>query len=141
VTTERLELSIEVSDDRILWSEVPFKWKPGDVMAAPHFVAPYQPRLDWQMWFAALHPGFVPQRDADPRYGMAWFGPFLAALLDHRPEVWALMGEPPLPVANIRAIRVAQYRYHFTTTEERKQTGAWWRRERLGWFSPEFVKK
>ena len=141
MTTERMELVVEVSDDRILWSEVPFKWKPGDVKMAPRFVAPYQPRLDWQMWFAALHPGFVPQRDADPRYGMAWFGPFLGALLEQRPAVWDLLGEPPFPIKDIRAIRVVQYRYHFTTPAERQATGAWWKREQVGMFSPEFVRR
>ncbi len=141
MTTERLELGVEVSEDRLLWSEVPFKWKPGDVHAMPRFVAPHQPRLDWQMWFAALHPGFSPERDADPRYGMAWFGSFLSALLEGRPEVWKLVGEPPASVADLRSIRVVLYRYHFTTEEERKATGAWWKRERLGLFSPEFVKK
>ncbi|MDB6117019.1 MAG: hypothetical protein JWO08_800 [Verrucomicrobiaceae bacterium] len=141
MTTERLELSVEVTEDLLLWRELPFKWKPGDVMQAPRFVAPYQPRLDWQMWFAALHPGFVPQRDMDPRSGLQWFGAFLSALLEQRQPVWDLLGEPPFPIDNIRAIRVVQYRYHFTTPEERKATGGWWKREKVGMFSGEFSRR
>ena len=141
MTTERLELSLEVSDDLLLWSEVPFKWKPGDVMQAPRFAAPYQPRLDWQMWFAALYANFVPQRDMDPRSGLSWMGAFLSALLEGRQPVWDLLGDPPFPLERLRAVRVVQYRYHFTTPEERKSGGAWWKRERLGMFSPEFTRR
>lgn len=141
MTTERMELSVQVTDDLFLWQELPFKWKPGDVMLAPRFVAPYQPRLDWQMWFAALYPNFMPQRDMDPRSGLSWFGAFLSALLEQRQPVWDLLGEPPFPISRIRAIRVVQYRYHFTTPEERKNTGAWWKREKVGMFSEEFTKR
>ena len=141
MTTERLELIVQVTDDMLLWHEVPFKWKPGDEKRCPGFVAPYQPRLDWQMWFAALYPNFVPQRDMDPRSGLYWFGSFLSAVMDGRPSVWKLLGEPPFPVENIRAIRVMQRRYHFTTPEERKADGAWWKWERIGLFSPEMRKR
>ena len=140
MTTERMELNVQVTDDMLLWHDVPFKWKPGDEFKAPCIVAPYQPRLDWQMWFAALYPSFVPQRDQDPRSGLSWFGPFLSALLEGRKEVWALVGEPPVPTDQIRAIRVQQRRYHFTTPAERAAGGAWWKWELTGRFSPELMK-
>src|SRR5205807_2927415 len=54
MTTERPEIVIEGSRDGVEWSEYGFRWKPGDVHRRPAFVAPYMPRLDWQMWFAAL---------------------------------------------------------------------------------------
>lgn len=138
MTTERPELDVQVSDDMLIWYSVPFRWKPGDEKQAPRWCAPYHPRLDWQMWFAALYPNFVPQRDADPRSGLSWFGPFLSAVGEGRKEVWDLLGEPPMPLNKIRAVRVVLYRYHFTTPEERKTTGAWWKRERLGLFSGEY---
>src|SRR5207249_672010 len=53
MTTERPEIVVEGSDDAANWQEYEFKWKPGDVKRCPGFVAPHQPRLDWQMWFAA----------------------------------------------------------------------------------------
>ena len=54
MTTERHEIIVEGSNDGVNWLPYEFKYKPGDVMKRPGFVAPYQPRLDWQMWFAAL---------------------------------------------------------------------------------------
>src|SRR5438132_8135716 len=56
MTTERPEIVIEGSRDGVEWSEYGFRWKPGDVHRRPAFVAPHMPRLDWQMWFAALNP-------------------------------------------------------------------------------------
>lgn len=76
MTTERNEIVIEVSDDGVYFQPLEFKWKPGRVDRPPPFVAPHQPRLDWQMWFAALHPGFIPQRDMQ-NASMIWFGKFL----------------------------------------------------------------
>ena len=138
MTEERLEVTIEVSDDGVFWRDLPFQYKPGDLKAMPRQIAPHQPRLDWQMWFAALYPGYVPQRDADPRSPMYWFGAFMNALLEKREAVWALVGEPPLPRETITHARAVLYRYHFTTPDERAQTGQWWKKERLGPFSPTF---
>src|SRR5438034_1269638 len=56
MTTERPEIVVEGSRDTMAWREYRFRWKPGDVTRRPRFVAPHQPRLDWQMWFAALDP-------------------------------------------------------------------------------------
>ncbi|MDZ4286614.1 MAG: lipase maturation factor family protein [Prosthecobacter sp.] len=138
MTTERLEVIVEVSDDGILWLPLEFKWKPGDLKRAPGWAAPHQPRLDWQMWFAALSPGYVPQRDAQPGSPMAWFGEFLAALLQQKQAVWDLLEPPPFPQEDIRHIRARLYRYHFTDLKTRRETGDWWRREYLGAFSPAF---
>ena len=54
MTTSRPEIVIEGSQDGAIWKAYEFHWKPGDVQKRPPFVAPHQPRLDWQMWFAAL---------------------------------------------------------------------------------------
>lgn len=136
MTEDRPEIVIEVSDDGILWLPLEFRWKPGQLDRAPRQVAPHQPRLDWQMWFAALYPGFNPQRDAQPNSPVFWFGEFLGALLRHRQPVWDLIEPPPFPVANIRHVRARLYRYHFTDDETQKATGNYWRRELLGTYCP-----
>ena len=50
----RPEVILEGSRDGKVWEEYNFKYKPGDVWRQPPVVAPHQPRVDWQMWFAAL---------------------------------------------------------------------------------------
>ena len=54
MTESRPEIIVEGSNDRITWKPYQFRWKPGDLTVPPKWVAPHQPRLDWQMWFAAL---------------------------------------------------------------------------------------
>ena len=80
------------------------------------------PRLDWQMWFAALNPESA--RD--------WLVPLLRHLLQGTPEVRTLLGENPFPGAPPRYVRLVYYRYRFSTPPERARGGAWWRRERVG---------
>lgn len=138
MTTERPEIEIEVSDDGLLWLPLAFRGKPGALDRLPGQVAPHQPRLDWQMWFAALHPGFDPGRDSQPGSPVQWFGQFLAALLQHRQPVWDLLDEPPLPIEDIRHIRAKLYRYEFTTPGERAESGHIWKRTLLGPYSPSF---
>lgn len=137
MTTERPEVVVEVSDDGFFWVPLEFRWKPGDPMRAPRLAAPHQPRLDWQMWFAALQGGYDP-RQPQSAASLAWFGEFLGCLLQKKPAVWALLEPPPIPLEKISHIRAKLYRYHFTTPAERRESGAWWRRENLGPFSPEF---
>ncbi|MBI3851384.1 MAG: lipase maturation factor family protein [Verrucomicrobia bacterium] len=126
MTTSRPEIIIEGSDDGVVWEEYEFKWKPGDVRRAPRFVAPHQPRLDWQMWFAAL--GYY--RD------YPWFGNFLERLLEGSPDVVGLLKTNPFPEKAPRFIRAVLYDYHFTDFASRRATDNWWRRERLGLYSP-----
>ncbi len=136
MTTKRLEITLEVSDDGILWLPLEFKWKPGDLSRRPRQVAPHQPRLDWQMWFAVFSPGYLPQRDSHPNSPTYWFGRFAQRLLEHKQPVWDLLEPPPIPVENVTHVRARLWRYHFTTAEERKETGGWWRREFLGLYAP-----
>lgn len=139
MTEERLEVQIEVSEDGGTFYPMPFKWKADEEKERPRFVAPYQPRLDWQMWFAALYPGYVPQRDATGG-PMQWFGAFLQALIEGRQPVWDLVDEKESLVARERVVaaRATLWRYRFTTPEERGTTGEWWKREYRGVFSPTF---
>ena len=124
MTTERPEIVIEGSDDGSAWREYTFRYKPGDPRQPPRRVAPHQPRLDWQMWFAAL--GRPP----------AWFLRLLARLLEGSPDVLALLDGNPFPERPPRYVRALLYDYRMTDRETRCRTGAWWRRELLGVYVP-----
>ncbi len=126
MTKDRKEIVIEGSADGMDWRPYEFKWKPGDVMRAPGWCQPHQPRLDWQMWFAAL--GSVQQNP--------WFVQTVIALLHGKPQVGALFDKNPFPQTPPRFIRATSYRYRFTTAEEHRQTGAWWKRQELGEYLP-----
>lgn len=138
MTTERPEIIVEVSDDGALWLPLEFKWKPGRQDRAPGFAAPHQPRLDWQMWFAALSPRFDPRRDGQPGSPLYWYGRFVTCLLEKKPAVWALVEPPPLPVEDIRHVRAKLYRYRFSSPAHRRETGEWWVREYAGMWAPAF---
>ena len=130
MTTARPEIIIEGSNDGQTWLPYEFKYKPGDPMRRPAFVEPFQPRLDWQMWFEALrvmNPGAEPSR---------WFLNFCERLLCGQPEVLALLKSNPFPEAPPRYIRATVYDYHFTDFAARRETGAWWRRKLVGPYCP-----
>ncbi|MFA4845852.1 MAG: lipase maturation factor family protein, partial [Patescibacteria group bacterium] len=126
MTTERHEIILQGSEDGQIWLDYEFTYKPADVNRAPPFVAPYQPRLDWQMWFAALT-----TYEQNP-----WLTNLAEHLLRGTPEVLELLesgpfvGDPPV------YIRAALYDYRFTTSQEREETGAWWVRKSLGLYLP-----
>ena len=124
MTTERPEIVIEVSDDGVVWKEQEFRWKAGNLKQRPRLVQPYMPRLDWQMWFAAL----------DPASAQHWLRPLLDRLLDGEPTVMRLLGPNPLN-GPPRFVRLAYYQYHFTSREEREESGAWWKREFRGYLT------
>jgi len=126
MTTERPEIIIEGSADSLHWREYGFRWKPGDLDRRPAFVAPHMPRLDWQMWFAAL----------DPAGARDWLVPLLEHLLRGTPDVVALLGHNPFPERPPRYVRLAYYHYRFATPAERAGTGAWWERQLLGYLTP-----
>ena len=125
MTTERFEIVIEGGADSMHWREYRFRWKPGDPARRPPFMAPHMPRLDWQMWFAAL----------DPEAARDWLVPLLRHLLAGTPEVLTLLGENPFPGEPPRFVRLAYYRYRFSTPTERAGGGAWWQRERVGYLT------
>ena len=118
MTTQRPEIAVEGSRDGRRWHRYRFKWKPGDPGRRPGFVAPHQPRLDWQMWFAALHPA-----------GHAhWLTPLAERLLrGHGPAV-KLLASNPFPEQPPRHLRFVFYEYRFTDFETRRRTGDWWQR-------------
>ncbi len=126
MTRTRPEIVVEGSADGETWLPYEFRYKPGDSQRRPPIVAPHQPRLDWQMWFAAL---------SDVRR-TPWFIEFLVRLLQNRPEVVALLERNPFPDAPPRFVRARLYEYKFTDRAERERTGAWWRREERGLYCP-----
>jgi predicted DCC family thiol-disulfide oxidoreductase YuxK/uncharacterized membrane protein YphA (DoxX/SURF4 family) len=126
MTKDRREIVIEGSANGIDWLPYEFKWKPGDVKRAPGWCAPHQPRVDWQMWFAALG---TPQQNP-------WFGGLVVRLLQGSRDVSRLLARNPFPDRPPRYIRAGFYRYRFTTLEERRQSGAWWKRQELGEYLP-----
>ena len=126
MTMERPEIIVEGSANGQDWKEYEFPYKPGDVKRRPGFVAPYQPRLDWQMWFAAL---------ANYRQN-PWFVNFSARLLQGSPKVLALLKTNPFTHEPPRYVRARLYDYRFTTPEELQRTGAWWHRQPKGEYLP-----
>ncbi len=126
MTTTRPEIIIEGSNDGVAWLAYEFKYKPGDLTRRPAWVAPHQPRLDWQMWFAALG-----DYQSDP-----WIIRFMARLLQGSPEVLRLLGRNPFPDGPPHYVRAMLYRYRFTSPEERRSTGTWWSRELKGVYVP-----
>lgn len=122
MTTRRPEIVVEGTLDGVTWRPYSFRWKPGDPTAPPRFAQPHMPRLDWQMWFAALQ---------GPRRAW-WFGAFLHRLHAGSADVLALLASDPFDGRRPLAVRALLYRYRFTGWRERRQTGAWWWRELLG---------
>lgn len=121
MTLVRREAVIEGSDDGSDWRSYELRYQPGDVDRAPPFVAPHQPRVDFQMWFLLLRRGLAP-----------WFHTLLDRV-QHDPAVVApLFARNPFPDAPPRLVRVAVYRYRFTDAATRARTGAWWSRELEG---------
>jgi len=126
MTTERKEIIVQGSDDGLHWSTYEFPFKPGALDRAPPVVAPYQPRLDWQMWFAALG-----DYQSNP-----WFMHFMARLLEGSHDVLALLSYNPFPDRPPKYLRAEFYRYTFTEPSELQKTGNWWKREFVEYYLP-----
>lgn len=126
MTLVRREVVIEGSDDGVTWLPYEFRYKPGDPKRAPPFVAPHQPRVDFQLWFLLLRGA---PRD---RYFLN-----LLSRLFHAPGVVApLFSRDPFPNTPPRFLRLSFYRYRFTDFAGRRATGAWWQRQLLGRTKP-----
>jgi predicted DCC family thiol-disulfide oxidoreductase YuxK len=126
MTTNRFEIVVQGSNDGVNWADYEFKYKPGDLTRRPGFVEPHQPRLDWQMWFAAL---------SDYRHNL-WFVEFCGRLLSGSPEVSHLLEHNPFTKKPPRYVRAILYDYHFTDFATHRRTKAWWRRELMGEYLP-----
>ena len=125
MTTTRNEIIVEGSDDGVQWREYEFRYKPGDVNRRPPWNIPHQPRLDWQMWFAALDD---PQR-------LPWFSRFLERLLENEPSVTALLERNPFPDKPPTYVRAEFYEYTFAGNDDHA-AGRWWDRRLAGLYFP-----
>lgn len=126
MTTSRPEIVIEGSNDGDTWLPYEFRYKPGDLSRAPRWIEPFQPRLDWQMWFAAL----------DDYRSNPWFVNLMLRLLQGSSDVLGLLGRNPFPAHPPRFIRAERFDYTFTDAATRRQTGNWWQRRLIGLYLP-----
>lgn len=126
MTQKRIEIILEGSNDGKEWLAYEFPFKPGDLHRPPPIVAPMQPRLDWQMWFAAL--GTVEQNP--------WFISFVQKILEGDKAVTSLLSKNPFPDKPPRFLRAQSYEYHFTDVKELMSKGTWWKRTYVGKYMP-----
>jgi hypothetical protein len=126
MTPNRYEIEFQGSNDGQNWTAYPFRFKPQDVSKAPGIYAPYQPRFDWNLWFASLGPwnqsAIVPRTEA--------------RLLTNDPDVLSLFASNPFPNAPPRQIRAVLWQYWFSSVAEKHAHGYWWRRQLLGLYAP-----
>ena len=122
MTTARQEIIVEGSNDGVNWTAYEFPYKPGNIYRPPPIVAPYQPRLDWQMWFAAL----------GSYRNNRWFVNMILRLLQGEPSVLRLFSYNPFPKEPPKYVRAITYSYTFTHFGDR----AWWAREETGTYLP-----
>ncbi|MFZ0821170.1 MAG: lipase maturation factor family protein [Candidatus Acidiferrales bacterium] len=126
MTRARYEIEFQGSNDGDTWVAYPFRFKPQDVSTPPGIYAPYQPRFDWNLWFASLGPwndsSIVPRTEEH--------------LLSNDSDVLALFAGNPFPSAPPRQVRAVLWQYRFSTLEERLSQRIWWRRELLGLYAP-----
>jgi hypothetical protein len=126
MTTERPEISIEGTLDGENWKPYVFSYKPGPLGRAPVWNTPHQPRLDWQMWFAAL---------GDYRTN-TWLGNLMTRLLQGEPSVLDLIGDNPFQDEPPKQVRAVIYRYELSSRDEREATGQWWKRRDRMLYAP-----
>jgi hypothetical protein len=126
MTRGRYEIEFQGSNDGQTWIAYPFRHKPQEPNKPPRIYAPYQPRLDWNLWFASL--------------GEWRDNPLVLRtqrrLLSSDPDVLALFAANPFPQAPPRQVRAVLWQYWFTSMTEKREHGLWWRRELLGLYAP-----
>ncbi|HJT80042.1 MAG TPA: lipase maturation factor family protein, partial [Chthoniobacterales bacterium] len=127
VGRERNEIIFEGTTDEMItgdtqWRPYEFKAKPGDPDRRPPFIAPYQPRIDWQIWFAAMSsPSDYP-----------WTLHFVWRLLHNDAGTLSLLANNPFPDTPPKYIRARLYRYRFAPLGQK----SWWIREPAGEWLP-----
>lgn len=126
MTRGRWEIEFQGTRDGRTWEPYPFRYKPQDPAEAPGIYAPYQPRFEWNLWFASLSPW-----QQNP-----WVVRTEMRLLEGSPDVLALFRNDPFAGAPPRQVRTVLWQYWFTDRAERRASGPWWRRQFLGVWSP-----
>jgi lipase maturation factor 1 len=126
MTRGRYEIEFQGSNDGQNWTAYPFRYKPQGPSRPPGIYAPYQPRFDWNLWFASLGGWrdnlIVPSTEE--------------RLLAGSPDVLALFAGNPFPQSPPQQVRAVLWQYWFTTFPEKRSTGMWWRRQLLGLYAP-----
>ena len=126
MTRGRYEIEFQGSSDGQNWVTYPFHYKPQELNQSPRIYAPYQPRFDWNLWFASLGSwreySIVPNTEV--------------RLLSNEKDVIELFAGNPFAHAPPKQIRVLLWQYWFTTIKEKRATGMWWRRQLLGLYAP-----
>jgi hypothetical protein len=126
MTHGRFEIEFQGSRDGKAWTAYPFLYKPQDPARAPGIYAPYQPRFDWNLWFATLGSW------GDFRF-VVWTE---ERLLRNEPDVLALFAGNPFADSPPERVRVVIYQYWFTDAKTKREQGTWWRRQLLGEYAP-----
>jgi len=126
MTRGRYEIEFQGSNDGENWQPYIFRYKAQLLNEAPGIYAPYQPRFDWNLWFASL--GDWQQNDIVPITE--------TKLLTSNRDVLGLFRSSPFGNAGPRIVRAVLYQYWFTTLEEKRRTGNWWTRKLLGVYAP-----
>jgi hypothetical protein len=126
MTRGRYEIEFQGSSDGQNWIAYPFRYKPQALNQPPSIYAPYQPRLDWNLWFASL--GQWREYSIVPNTA--------ARLLANDKDVLSLFAGNPFSNQPPKQIRVMLWQYWFTTMAEKRRTSLWWRREFLGLYAP-----
>jgi Lipase maturation factor len=126
MTRGRYEIEFQGSNDGQQWTAYPFRYKPQALNQPPGIYAPYQPRLDWNLWFASLgfwreYPIVISTEER---------------LLAANKDVLALFAGNPFSSAPPRQVRAVLWQYWFTTMAEKRATGDWWKRKYLGIYAP-----
>jgi len=125
MTEGRYEIEFEGSQDGVTWVAYPFRYKPQDPMERPGIYAPYQPRFDWNLWFASLGPW-----EQTP-----WVVRAQQRLVEGSPSVLRLFRRDPFDGKPPALVRTVLWQYWFTDRATKRNTGAWWRRRDLGMFT------
>jgi hypothetical protein len=130
MTRGRYEIEFQGSNDGQAWTPYPFRFKPQALDKAPGVYAPYQPRFEWNLWFASL--GDWQQNELVPLTE--------ERLLENDPDVLRLFQANPFGQAPPRYVRAVLWQYWFTSMDEKRRTGNWWKRELLGLYAPEITR-
>jgi hypothetical protein len=126
MTRARYEIEFQGSRDGTAWVPYPFRYKPQDPAERPGVYAPYQPRFEWNLWFASLG-----SWQENP-----WVESTEVRLLEGSPDVLALFRRDPFAGAPPARVRTVLWQYWFTTPAEKRRTGNWWKRQPLGAYAP-----
>jgi len=126
MTRGRYEIEFQGSNDGQTWVTYPFRYKPQDPSKGPGIYAPYQPRFEWNLWFASLG---------------SWRDDLIVPSTEERllagaPDVLALFAGNPFPGGPPKQLRAVLWQYWFTTLAEKHATGMWWNRKLFGLYAP-----